>query len=277
MGAKGMLGKELARVFGGKEIFAWDFEDLDITKEAEISEKIGVLRPDLIINAAAYNNVDKAEEEHEKANLINGRAVGFLAQAAENIGATFIHYSTDYVFDGEKADGYAENDAPNPLSAYGASKLLGETEARKANKLYIIRLSRLFGKIGGGINAKKSFVDIMLDLSKTKNEIDVINEEVSSPTYAPDLAERTKYILENNLPYGIYHAANGGACAWYEFAKEILRLSGKNIAVNAVSGGDLRRKALRPKYSVLLNTKLPSMRDWREALEDYLIELGIGN
>jgi dTDP-4-dehydrorhamnose reductase len=267
LGAKGMLGGELCRVFSRHEIAPWDFEDLDITNEAEVMEKISVLHPNVIINAAAYNNVDRAEDERDVANLINGRAVGFLAKAAIAAEATLIHFSTDYVFDGKDENGYAEDATPNPISAYGESKFSGEGELQKANKHYLIRLSRLFGKTGAG---KKSFVDAMLDLSKIKNEIDVINEELSSPTYAPDLAERTKYILENNLPYGIYHAGNGGACTWYEFAKEIFRLSGENIVVNAVLGEKFPRPAARPKYSVLLNTKLPAMRPWQEALKEYL-------
>lgn len=265
-----MLGGELARVFSGHEVLPWDFENLDITNEAEVMKKISALRPNVVINAAAYNNVDKAEEEKEKANLLNGRAVGFLAQAANVADATLVHFSTDYVFLGKDKNGYEEDATPNPISAYSESKFLGETEASKANKFYLIRLSRLFGKMGTGLNAKKSFVDIVLDLSKTKNEIDVVDEEFSSPTYAPDLAERTKYILENNLPYGIYHAANSGACTWYEFAKEIFKLSGKNILVNPVSGEKFPRPAPRPKFSVLLNTKLPPMHDWREALKEYL-------
>jgi len=270
LGAKGMLGGELTRVFGDKDVVAWDIEDLNITSEAEVMEKISALHPDVIINAAAYNNVDKAEEEKEKAGMLNGRAVGFLAQAANAANAKFVHYSTDYVFDGEKKDGYVESDAPNPVSAYGASKFLGETEARGAKKYYLIRLSRLFGKMGTGAAVKKSFVDIILDLAKTKKELRVVNEELSSPTYAPDLAERTKYILENNPPYGIYHAANSGSCTWYGFAEEIFRLKGIKINLTEAESGEFPRKALRPKFSVLLNTKLPPMRDWREALRNYL-------
>lgn len=270
LGAKGMLGRELSRVFGGQDVAALDFEDLDITNEAAVVEKVTALRPEIVVNAAAYNNVDKAEEERERAKLLNGRAVGFLAQAANEVGAIFVHYSSDYVFGGQNEAGYAEDAAPNPANFYGESKLLGEMEAQKVNKFYIIRLSRLFGKIGSGANVKKSFVDIMLDLAAKQDKIAVINEEYSSSTYAPDLAKRTKYILESNLPCGIYHAANSGACTWYEFAKEIFRLAGKNVIVNPVSGDAFPRPARRPKFSVLLNSKLPPMRPWQEALSDYL-------
>ncbi|MFH1193810.1 MAG: dTDP-4-dehydrorhamnose reductase [bacterium] len=271
IGAKGMLGRELTRVFANREVFAWDLEDIDISSEEDAREKIIALRPDVIINAAAYNNVDKAESEKEKADLLNGYAPGYLAKIADEIGAVFVHYSTDYVFDGERREGYNENDAPNPINVYGASKLLGEREAlAKAKKCYIIRLSRLFGQAGSGQAVKKSFVDTMLDLAKDKKELKVVDEEMSSPTYAPDLAERTKYILENNLPYGIYHATNSGGCTWYEFAKEIFKL--KNIEINLIKAGsgEFKRAALRPQFSVLLNTKLPAMRDWRDALGEYL-------
>lgn len=271
IGAKGMLGQELAGVFQNKALTSWDLGDIDITSEDGAREKITALRPDVIINAAAYNAVDRAEEEKERANLLNGYAPGYLAKIASEIGAIFFHYSTDYVFGGDKKEGYLENDAPNPVNVYGISKFLGEREAlANSKKCYIVRLSRLFGKIGDGQRAKKSFVDAMLDLAKEKNEIKAINEEASSPTYAPDLAARTRYILEYDLPYGIYHAANSGFCTWHEFAKEIFKL--KNIGLNLIKSKaeDFPRKAARPKFSVLLNTKLPAMRDWREALKEYL-------
>ncbi|MBU4421483.1 dTDP-4-dehydrorhamnose reductase [Candidatus Parcubacteria bacterium] len=271
LGVKGMLGQELKHAFLGAEVLAWDFEELDITNEIEVKEKIREQKPDVVINAAAYNNVDKAEIEKNKAVLLNGYALGYIAKACKEAGAIFIHYSTDYVFDGKRKEGYKEMDIPKPVSAYGASKLLGEIEtAKNTDKYYIIRLSRLFGKTGDGISVKKSFVDTMLDLAKSKNEIEVIDEELSSPTYAPDLAERTKYIVESKQPFGIYHSAGSGACTWYEFASEIFKQKGADIKVVPVSGDKFPRNALRPKYSVLLNTKLPPMRDWKEVLSNYL-------
>ncbi|MFC1612674.1 dTDP-4-dehydrorhamnose reductase [Patescibacteria group bacterium] len=271
LGAKGMLGTELCKVFNGQEVFAWDFEELDITNEAQVQEKIIALHPEIIINAAAYNNVDGAEEAREKANLLNGYAPGYIAKAAKDIGAIFIHYSTDYVFNGEKREGYREDDAPHPISSYGESKLLGEEEIRKnTDKFYIIRLSKLFGKIGTGQAVKNSFVDTMLTLAEKRDKLEIIDEELSSPTYAPDLTKRTKYILENNLAFGIYHSANNGACTWFEFAQEIFKQSGKDIEVVPVSGDKFPRPAKRPEYSILLNTKLPEMRKWQIALEEYL-------
>lgn len=271
LGAKGMLGQEIRRVFLGTEILVWDFDELDITNEYKVQERITQEKPNIVINCAAYNNVDKAEKERGMAVTLNGYAPGFIAKACKEAGAIFVHYSTDYVFDGEKRGGYKEADVPKPISAYGASKLLGEIETKKnIDKYYIIRLSRLFGRTGMGIDVKNSFVDKMIELSKIKDKLEVINEELSSPTYAPDLAKRTKYILENNLPFGVYHGTNDGACTWYEFAREIFKQIKKDIELVPISSDKFLRLAKRPEYSVLLNTKLLPMRSWKEALSDYL-------
>ena len=137
-------------------------------------------------------------------------------------------------------------------------------------KFYLMRLSRLFGKAGNGENAKKSFVDMILNLAKEKEALEIIDEELSSPTYAPDLAKLTKKIVANKMPYGIYHGANGGSCTWYEFAKEALKLKNISCKLIPVPASQFPRPAARPKYSILLNTKLSPARSWREALKEYL-------
>lgn len=268
IGSAGMLGQALVAEFANShEVIGWDHEDLDITQVESVQSKIKSLRPDLIINAAAYTDVDRAESEIEKANLVNGHAVGYLAAAAAELKIPIVHYSTEYVFDGESQSGYSEDALPNPVSAYGRSKLLGEDELKKnTDKYYLVRLSRLFGQGG----KKKSFVQIMLDLSQTRSEIDVVDEEQSSPTYAPDLAARTRYILEKKLPYGIYHGANSGSCTWYQFAGEIFKIKGINVKLNPVPAAHFPRPAKRPKYGILLNTKLPAQRPWQEALKEFL-------
>jgi len=271
IGAKGMLGQELVKVFSDCEVAAWDREECDITNKDEIHAKVIDLKPDIIINAAAYNNVDKAEEEKDIADALSGYAVGYLARAAKELDIPMVHYSTEYVFDGENKDGYREDAKPAPISAYGASKLLGEEElARHTDKYYLIRLSRLFGKMGAGENVKRSFVDIMVELAKTRDELDVVDEEVSSPTYAPDLARRTREILDGDYDFGIYHGANSGSCTWYGLAQEIFKIIGKEIALNPVPASKFPRPAKRPAYGVLLNTKLPEARAWQEALSEYL-------
>ncbi len=271
LGAKGMLGQELVNVFSGQNVIAWDREELDITDRKLVFEKIKEAAPEIILNAVAYNAVDKAEEEKDLAFAVNAEAVKHLAFVSKEIGATFVHFSTDYVFEGIEKNGYKEGDAINPQSVYAKSKAKGEEYLREiGGKYYLIRLSRLFGKPGIGDGSKRSFVDMILNLSSEKKELEVVNEELSSPTYAPDLAKITKEIIENKIPYGIYHGANGGSCAWYGFAKEALKLKNISCKLIPVSAGRFPRPAQRPKYSILLNTKLSPARSWQEALKEYL-------
>ncbi len=301
IGAKGMLGQELADIFekdGDYEVFAWDKEELDITKEKEVDFKVGKLKPLFIINAVAYNAVDKAEDpqEFKIAKKLNGGAPGYLAKIAKKTGATFVHYSTDYVFDGEPdmpepkgcsrscfsctlhknfkpQIGFDENARPNPVNNYGRSKLLGEKNVqRNSKKYYIIRLSRLFGKPGKSQEAKKSFFDSMLEFGRNKKhkEARVIDEEISCFTYAPDLAKKTKEMLEAKKPFGIYHIVNEGACTWHEAVLELYKQSKIRKKVIPINSEDLPRPARRPYHSALLNTKLHPLRDWKSALKDYL-------
>jgi dTDP-4-dehydrorhamnose reductase len=272
IGAKGMLGQELAREFreNGNEIISWDKEEIDITKKEEVNKEISALNPEIIINAAAYNAVDKIEEgEKELADAVNGYAVGNLSEAAKSVDAIFVHYSTDYVFEGTAIDGYGENEKPNPQSIYASSKLLGEQQI-KNEKYYLIRTSRLFGKSAISAGAKKSFVDAMLDLAGDRELIELVDEELSSPTYVHDLARRTLEIIDWKKPFGIYHVTNYGSCTWYGWAKKIFELSGENVKLMPVSADKFPRPAKRPKYSILLNTKLPPMRSWERALAEYL-------
>lgn len=274
IGAKGMLGQALAQEFAKDcEVVAWDRDEVNLVEIKnhpfdKLRAKIKNLEPDLVINSAAYTNVDQAEEEAEIANAINGYAVGDLAKICKELDIPLVHYSTEYVFDGTKEEGYAESDLPNPISKYGESKYLGEQELQKeTDKFYLIRLSRLFGKAGAG---KPSFVDRMLELSETQSEIEVVDEEVSSPTCAPDLAKLTRSVIENKLPFGIYHGANSGSCTWYGLAKEIFKITGQNVKLIPVSAERFPRPAKRPVHGVLINTKLPQARPWQEALREFL-------
>jgi dTDP-4-dehydrorhamnose reductase len=227
VGAKGMLGRELVQLFkkdNGYKVLAWDKEDLDITNESAVYRKIKVVSPKIIINAAAYNAVDKCEEDKKEFTLakkINGLAPGYLAKTAKKIRAILIHYSTDYVFNGEPdipeptgcthscsscglhkdfqpQIGFVEDAKPNPISNYGQSKLMGEKEvAKNIKKYYLIRTSKLFGKPAQVDGAKKSFFDLMLELGKKNKEVKIVDEEISCFTYAPDLAKKTKEIIES--------------------------------------------------------------------------------
>lgn len=272
IGYQGMLGQALTETFAhANELVLWEKEDLDITREAEVKSKIPAIKPDIVINAAAFNNVDIAEQSQELADAVNGYAVGYLAQAAKELDIPLVHYGTDYIFDGEKAEGYTEADRPNPISAYGRSKLLGESELLKNHsKFYLIRLSRLFGKEAIAPGAKKSFVFRMLDAARSGQPVEVIDAEASSPTFAWDLASQTRYIVENRLPFRIYHSSNSGSTTWYGFAKEIFEILRLDVNIKVVPENYFARPARRPKYSVLLNTKLPQMRSWQDALKEFL-------
>lgn len=312
IGAKGMLGQELVRVFKNDsdyKVIAWDKEDLDIANEVAVNKKIKVINPEIIINSAAYNAVDKCEEkkEFQIAKKINGLAPGYLAKIAKKIGSVLVHYSTDYVFDGnpkikepkgplrldeisrieascthfchtcalhqgfQPEIGFEEDAKPKPTNQYGKSKLLGEKEVQKnTKKYYIIRTSKIFGKPAEAEGAKKSFFDIMLELGKKNKEVKVVDEEISCFTYAPDLARKTKEILDSKKPFGIYHIANSGACTWHEAVLELYQLAKLKTKVTPIASSDLKRPAKRPANSTLINTKLNPLRSWQEALREYL-------
>ncbi|MEK7453166.1 MAG: dTDP-4-dehydrorhamnose reductase [Patescibacteria group bacterium] len=274
LGSKGMLGQELVRAFFEYEQICLSKNDVDITNYLKTTEKINDIKPDLIINATAYNNVDEAEksEEWEKMALkINGYAVENLAKIAQSINAKFIHFSTDYVFDGTEKDGYQEDAIPNPINKYGKSKLLGEELTKKnIKKYYIIRLTRLFGKPALSENGKKSFVDLMLNLAKTKRELKVVNDAFGNLTYAPDIAKATLSLVEKKYPYGIYHITNEGSCTFYELAKKIFEIKGIDIKVIPVTSDEFPRLAKIPIYSSLINQKFPKLRRWEDALKEYL-------
>jgi len=278
LGAKGNLGSQLVKIFDDAyDVTAWDREEIDITDKELITNKVYAIKPDIVINAAAYNAVDKCEEseaEYDLAKRLNIDGPRYLAEAALAVGAVFVHYSTDNVFNGRKKRGYRENDETAPVNRYGKTKAIGERQmialSGKGLKWYLIRTSKLFGQPGESALAKPSFFDIMLKLSDTKKEIDAVDEELSCFTYTPDLALATKNLIESDAGYGIYHITNSGAATWHSAAKELFVMAGKKIKLNAVSADKFPRPARRPKHSILLNTKFEQLRDWREALKEYL-------
>ncbi|MFH1427032.1 MAG: dTDP-4-dehydrorhamnose reductase [Patescibacteria group bacterium] len=278
LGAKGNLGSQLVQVYSKEnDVFAFDREEVDITNQNDIAGKINKLKPSLIINAAAYNAVDKCEadkNEYKLAMSLNGLAIGYLAKAAIKNKAILIHYSSDYIFPGDKPEGYIEADQPKPVNKYGQSKYAGEVEIlkykEKGLKFYLIRTSKLFGPQGISEITKPSFFDIILQQAENKKNIKVVDEEVSLFTYTPDLANTTKELVKNKKEYGIYHITNAGPCTWYQAAKELFKIAKKDIEVIPVTSDEFPRPAKRPKYSVLLNTKLEPMRDYKEALAEYL-------
>ena len=274
------MGGQLVKVFAKEnEVIAWDRGDIDVTDRRLVLKKVKDVKPNLIINAAAYNAMDKCEADDGEfifAEKINSEAVGNLAEAALETGAAIVHYSTDYVFDGKKKGGYKEDDKPNPVSKYGETKLAGEKAiislSGKGLKWYLIRTSKLFGPKGESANSKESFFDLILRLSAERKEFNMVDkEEISCFTYTPDLARATEEIIESDKGYGIYHIVNSDPATWYEAAKYLFELKKiVDVKLNPVSSADYPRPAKRPKYSVLLNTKLKPMRSWKEALKEYL-------
>lgn len=253
-GAGGMLGTELYRVF--PDAVKLKHSDIDIRDKEAIIESILNTKPDVVINAAAYTAVDDCEDNRELAFEVNGKAPGYIAQGCSITGARLIHYSTDYIFDGSKKQ-YIETDVSSPINVYGHSKLMGEKNIiEKTDDFRIIRTSWLFGLHG------KNFVDTMIKLSGQADIVKVVNDQFGKPTYAADLARKTEEIIGH--PPGIYHITNEGVCSWYEFASAII------TNVKPCSSNEFQRKARRPKYSVLVNTKTAPMRHWKDALAEYL-------
>ncbi len=277
LGAKGMLGQELMRVFGEDARYTrlgWDREDIDVTDAASTEEKLRAVAPNILINAVAYNAVDLCEtdpEEARKAHLLNTDVPGQLAQLAATMGSMFVHYSTDYVFSGTEAGGYTEGDQPEPLSYYGKTKYEGEQQVLTVSgQMYVIRLSKLFGQAASSALGKQSFFEKMLTAGKGKTEVSAVDDERSCFTYAPDLAQATRFLLEDGAKPGMYHLANSGAATWYEAAQELFRLTQPEMKVLPVSPEAFPRPAKRPRASELLNTKRPLLRDYRDALAEFV-------
>lgn len=262
-GAKGMLGQDLCPTLEdlGCFLIETDIDNLDITKKEDVEDFVSKAHPDLIIHLAAYTNVDRAEEEEEKAELINAVGTENVALAASKIDVPLIYISTDYVFDGTKNSPYLPTDPTNPINAYGRTKLKGEELVQKhCKKYYIARTSWLYGMYG------KNFVDTMLSL-KDKEELKVVDDQWGTPTWTMDLAGALMKLLTK--PYGIYHLSGGGKpTTWYNFAKTIFELSNLEVNLKPCTTEEFKRPANRPKYSVMDNGKM--LRDWKLALKDYL-------
>lgn len=265
LGARGMLGHALVAAFGD-DVVGWDREELDITDAAAVRTRLGEASPAVVINAAAFTDVDAAESNPEVVERVNGEAVGHVAVACRALGAPLLHISTDYVFDGESFDGYAEDAVPqNPVNAYGRSKLRGEALLQESGAdAWLVRTSWLFGPHG------KNFVATMLDLGATRPEVRVVDDQHGAPTYTMDLAEAVRALILDRAPYGIYHLPNDGLTSWAEIAQETFAAAGMTTRVMPISSAELQRSAKRPRWSILRNTKRPRLRDWRAAVRAYV-------
>ncbi|MCX7747307.1 MAG: dTDP-4-dehydrorhamnose reductase [Clostridia bacterium] len=269
-GCKGQLGIELIRQLKEMEykLIETDVHNLDITNPVAVRELLEAEKPDVIINSAAYTNVDGCETDLENAFKVNAVGPQNLAAEAYKIGSKLIQVSTDYVFDGTGNVPKREYHTVNPQSVYGESKLLGENLMKEINpRHFIVRTAWLYGE-------GNNFVRTMLRLAKEKDELSVVNDQIGSPTSTKDLAKCIINLMETDC-YGTYHATCEGSCSWFEFAKKIFELKGIKIKVNPITTEELNRPAKRPKYSVLDNFMLKliglnSFRSWEEALTEYL-------
>ena len=268
LGANGQLGQELINLLKIKNIegIGTDRNEIDFAKPNEITQKLEKLNPSHIVNCGAYTQVDKAEEEPELANLINAESVGKIAKFASDRKIPFVHISTDYVFDGTSNSPYLEDDKVNPQSVYGSSKALGEKFALENNPdVYILRTAWVYGEYGN------NFPKVIANKLKNSESLNVVNDQIGSPTWTFDLASAIIEILEKKPKPGIYHVTNTESCSWFEFAQEIAK--SLKVDLNLVKPTDSKsfvRPAVRPKYSVLSNKKwinagLTPLRSWKEA------------
>ncbi len=269
-GAGGMLGRDVLLAAGnaGHDVVGYGRAELDVTNPAALDRKLDLERPDVVINCAAWTDVDGAETAEGAAFAVNGSGAGNVAAAAAKVEARILHVSTDYVFDGVKGAPYVESDQPAPLSAYGRPKLAGEEAVAAANKRhFIVRSAGLFG-LGG-----RNFVDTMLQLAKTRSEVTVVRDQVGSPTYTWHLAYGIVRLIEG-IEYGIHHMAAAGQCSWYEFAREIFELAKVERRVLSITSEEFGAPAPRPPFSALVSQREHAIRlpSWQDGLAGYLAQ-----
>jgi len=269
-GAAGMLGRDVMLAAGnaGHDVVGYGRAELDITDAAALAKKFDLERPDIVINCAAWTDVDGAETAEEAAFAVNGTGAGNVAAAAAAVGASVVYISSDYVFDGAKAAPYVESDQVAPLSAYGRTKLAGEEATAAANKRhFIVRSAWLFG-VGG-----PNFVETMLRLARDHGEVLVVRDQVGSPTYTWHLAYGVVRLIEG-IEFGLHHMAAAGQCSWYEFAREIFEQAKVECKVLSITTEEFGRPAPRPPFSALTSQREHAIRlpSWQDGLAGYLAQ-----
>lgn len=269
-GSNGMLGHDLEKTLKDKhELILTTSKTLDITDEKQVMEVICENKPDVVINSAAYTDVDGCEENQEIAYAVNGDGVRNLALACKEVDCPLVHVSTDYVFNGKNDRPWVEDDEIGPISVYGKSKLKGEEAILEIlDKYFIVRTAWLYGVNG------KNFPRTMLELAESHPEITVVYDEVGSPTYTPDLAYGISQLIETDY-YGIYHLTNSDSCSWCEFARYIFDMADVDVKVIPVTASEFARAAPRPSYSVLENKNwidkgFEPLRSYKEAIKEYV-------
>ncbi|HDR8022156.1 TPA: dTDP-4-dehydrorhamnose reductase [Bacillus cereus] len=273
-GYNGQLGYDVVKrgEKQGLEMQGIGIEDLDITNEAAVYEFVDKVKPDAIIHCAAYTAVDKSEDDKELCWNVNVEGTKYLATAAKKLNAKFVYISTDYVFDGEGTHAFVETDTPNPVGYYGLTKYEGEKVVRSLiDSNFIVRISWVFGINGN------NFIKTMLRLGETRNELNVVGDQIGSPTYTYDLA-RLLVDMVVTEKYGTYHATNEGFCSWAEFAQEIFEIAGQDVKVNSITTEEYPTRAVRPKNSRMSKQKLidngfEPLQDWKKATKHYITQL----
>ncbi len=271
LGSEGQLGQELMRLLAGQhQLTAWPERELDITDTERLEAAIAATRPQYVINAAAYTDVDAAERDSARAHAINAEAPAQLARICAAGGLGLLHFSTDYVFDGARRRPYREDDLPHPLQVYGRSKRAGEVAVLAAcPQALVVRTAWLYGAHG------PNFVRTILKAALERPRLEVVDDQRGSPTSAQDLAAVVAWLIRRR-PSGLLHVTNAGDCTWHEFAGRILKLRGIATPVDRITSAALNRPARRPAYSVLDTQALrvlgaPPLRHWEEALAAYLL------
>jgi len=271
LGHKGMLGSDLLKKLSADhEVTGMDKEEIDIVSAKDCKNAVAEVNPDIVINAAAFTNVDGCETQRDACFAVNAEAVKNICEACRGKNIKIIHFSTDYVFDGTATKPYEENDKCNPISAYGASKLAGERYLQSLSEDYLlIRTSWLYGING------KNFVRTILDKAKTTTRLSVVDDQIGCPTYTKDLAAAVELLIFQNQR-GIFHVTNRGHCSWYEFAVRILKeVSKDEVEVKPIKTHELPLPAMRPAYSALsmqkfITTTGKTPQPWQLAVQDYL-------
>lgn len=281
IGANGQLGTDIRKVFEGRfDIIPLTRADMDITDIDSTKKVLAEIKPDMVINTAAYHKVDEVEENPEKAFLVNSAAEKNLAELSQEEKWTLVFLSTDYAFglDENRKKPYVETDAPGPVNVYGASKVAGELVTRYiTDKHFVVRVCGLFG-VAGSSGKGGNFVELMIRLGKEKGEVSVVNDQILTPTYTRNIAENMLELLKTDN-YGLYHMTSEGSCSWWQFADEIFKQLEMKVKNNPVDSNFFKTRAKRPGYSVLENHNLKKlnlnrMRDWKENLKLYLREKG---
>lgn len=273
-GADGQLAHYVARVFAGSDVVALNRRALDITDPAAVARVVAEAAPDLVVNCAAFNDVDGAEDRPEQALAVNAFAVRSLALAAEQAGATLVHYSTDFVFDGHRtSEPYTESDAPAPRSTYASSKLMGEWFALDAPRAFVLRVESLFGSPEGW-TGRRGTLDAILAGLRDGREVRVFTDRVVSPSYTPDIAAATRHLVTAGSEPGLYHCVNSGLATWEQVALECARLLGVDPVLQRTTSDKVILKAARPTYCALSPRKLAAagftMPAWQDALARWL-------